>query len=137
MTKDARELLTAKALNAVVRAEEEFGERACAEDLFVLLLEDQSNIAAMTMRRFKINMPDFRALAGNAKTNILENSSVETILERALEVAARMEHNYIGVEHILMVLLDDLRVQHALEELGIESKRVRRELLRLLGQSEK
>jgi ATP-dependent Clp protease ATP-binding subunit ClpC len=57
------------------------------------------------------------------------------VLELAIEEARLLGHNYVGTEHLLLGLIregDGVAAQ-VLTELGVERKKVREEVLRLLG----
>ncbi|UCH85303.1 MAG: ATP-dependent Clp protease ATP-binding subunit [Candidatus Latescibacterota bacterium] len=59
------------------------------------------------------------------------------VLELAIEEARLLGHNYVGTEHLLLGLIREGEgvAAQVLAELGVDRKRVREEVLRLLGPS--
>jgi ATP-dependent Clp protease ATP-binding subunit ClpC len=59
------------------------------------------------------------------------------VLELAIEEARLLGHNYVGTEHLLLGLIREGEgvAAQVLSELGVDRKRVREEVLRLLGPS--
>jgi ATP-dependent Clp protease ATP-binding subunit ClpC len=59
------------------------------------------------------------------------------VLELAIEEARLLGHNYVGTEHLLLGLIREGEgvAAQVLAELGVDRKRVREEVLRLLGSS--
>jgi len=57
------------------------------------------------------------------------------VLELAIEEARLLGHNYVGTEHLLLGLIREGEgvAAQVLAELGVDRKRVREEVLRLLG----
>ena len=59
------------------------------------------------------------------------------VLELAIDEARQLGHNYVGTEHLLLGLIREGEgvAAQVLSELGVDRKRVREEVLRLLGPS--
>ena len=60
---------------------------------------------------------------------------VRKVIYLAREEAARLQHDYIGTEHLLLGLIREGEgvAAKVLLELGVDRKRVREETLKLLG----
>jgi ATP-dependent Clp protease ATP-binding subunit ClpA len=62
------------------------------------------------------------------------NPAATTVLERAIQIARDLEHNYVGTEHLLLALLSDPDSISArvLTEFGLRLDEVREEALNIL-----
>lgn len=61
---------------------------------------------------------------------------VRVVIERSIQEAMNLKHNYVGTEHLLLGLLwDDGTASLVLANLGITAIKVREEVMNLLGNS--
>ena len=60
---------------------------------------------------------------------------VRKVLQMAREEAARLHHEYVGTEHILLGLIreEDGVAARVLKDLGVELEKTREEILKELG----
>ena len=84
------------------------------EHVLIGLTKVKNGVAAKALEELNIVTEDiFEAVEeqvgrGNKKaTSIYMTPRVKNVLELAVQVANRMNHNYVGTEHILLVLLSD------------------------------
>ncbi|MEO0082799.1 MAG: ATP-dependent Clp protease ATP-binding subunit [candidate division WOR-3 bacterium] len=114
------------------------------EHILLSLVKEGEGVAAMVLTDLGINLDDLRRAIENAvsygsKTLVLGdiplNQQARNALNWAVDEARRMNHTYIGTEHILLGILreeESIGCQ-ILQSLGIELEIVRQETLRILG----
>ena len=84
------------------------------EHILIGLIKVKQGVAAKALQELDINTDDIiedviQAVGkGNKKSSsVYMTPRVKHVLELAVEVANRMNHNYVGTEHILLGLLSD------------------------------
>jgi len=114
------------------------------EHILLSLVKEGEGVAAMVLVDLGINLEDLQRATENAvnygtKTLVLGeiplNQEARSALNWAVDEARRMNHSYIGTEHLLLGILREERSIgcQILQSLGIELEIVRQETIRLLG----
>jgi ATP-dependent Clp protease ATP-binding subunit ClpC len=114
------------------------------EHILLSLVKEGEGVAAMVLIDLGINLEDLQRAVENAvnygtKTLVLGeiplNQEARSALNWAVDEARRMNHSYIGTEHLLLgILREDHSIGcQVLQSLGIELEIVRQETIRLLG----
>ena len=115
------------------------------EHVLIGLTKVKNGVAAKALEEFGLVTEDiFEAVEehvgrGNKKaTSIYMTPRVKYVLELAIQVANRMNHNYVGTEHILLGLLSDGSGVAAsiLRAMNIRSNDVVEEIRSILGSNE-
>ncbi|MBS3753672.1 MAG: ATP-dependent Clp protease ATP-binding subunit [Anaerolineales bacterium] len=111
------------------------------EHLLLGLLRDQGGIAGRVLRELGLDMESVLTVTegitgyGDYRGDALALSSgTQRVLELAVEEARKLGHHYIGVEHILLGLIEYGKgVAHeVLGQLGLTSEQIRRQTLRVI-----
>jgi len=103
--------------------------------LLAILLHAES-IAAAALRHFDV---DYEKASAYVKSSTVPPGSPEHLLsdiaDRALEEAVKLEHYYVGPEHLLIALLRNRssRVCMLLESIGVNPEEVLQEVFYILG----
>jgi ATP-dependent Clp protease ATP-binding subunit ClpC len=113
------------------------------EHLLLGLAKDGSGVAAGVLKHLGA---DYTVIRATVEQMLAAESPCETeccpftlelqrVLHNALTEAYRLNHHYIGTEHLLLALLDleDVTVMLLFTRLGLKPKAVREETLNLLG----
>lgn len=114
------------------------------EHILLSLVKEGEGVAAMVLIDLGISLADLQRAIENAvnygsKTLVLGevplNQEARAALNWAVDEARRMNHSYIGTEHLLLgILREDRSIGcQILQSLGIELEIVRQETIRLLG----
>jgi ATP-dependent Clp protease ATP-binding subunit ClpC len=114
------------------------------EHLLLGVLKEGEGVAAIVMGNLGVNLDDLRRAVDNAvsygtETLVLGeiplNQEARSALNYAVDEARRMNHSYVGTEHLLLGLLREDRgvACQVLQSLGVEIDIVRSETIRLLG----
>ncbi|MEO0091856.1 MAG: ATP-dependent Clp protease ATP-binding subunit [candidate division WOR-3 bacterium] len=114
------------------------------EHILLGLIKEGEGVAAMVLVNLGINLEELRRAVENAvnfgsKTLVLGeiplNQEARSALNWAVDEARRMNHSYIGTEHILLGLIREERsiASQILQSLGVELDIARQETIRLLG----
>ncbi|HTW91890.1 MAG TPA: ATP-dependent Clp protease ATP-binding subunit, partial [bacterium] len=114
------------------------------EHLLLGLVKEGEGVAAVVLTNLGVNTDDLRRAVENAvdvgsETLVLGevplNQEARSCLNYALDEARRMNHTYIGTEHLLLGLLREERgvACQILQSLGMDIELVRNETTRLLG----
>jgi ATP-dependent Clp protease ATP-binding subunit ClpC len=114
------------------------------EHLLLGILKEGEGVAAIVLGNLGINLDDLRRAVDNAvsygtETLVLGeiplNQEARSALNYAVDEARRMNHSYVGTEHLLLGLLREERgiACQVLQSLGVEIDIVRSETIRLLG----
>ena len=114
------------------------------EHLLLGLVKEGEGVAAVVLTNLGINTDDLRRAVENAvdagsETLVLGevplNQEARSCLNYALDEARKMNHTYIGTEHLLLGLLREERgvACQILQSLGMDIELVRNETTRLLG----
>jgi ATP-dependent Clp protease ATP-binding subunit ClpA len=112
---------------------ESYPPQTAASDIPVAGSRSFWQVIADAMRRF---FPKVHKLPQAPKVHKLPQAAdARRAVERAMEEARSLGHNYVGTEHLLLGLLDrpDSAAGQLLIEQGLTLPDVRRELLELLG----
>jgi hypothetical protein len=135
---------TARARNVVVHAQEEARERGHAEilstHLVLGLVAEPMSVAAAVLARQEVTV---EALGSAAEAALpTESSDVPAlipfdpgsrkVLELAFREALRLEHDYVGTEHLLLALLDEEAGDGILAGLGVTKPRTEELVVDLL-----
>src|SRR6266513_3148630 len=94
------------------------------EHLLLGLVREGEGVAARVLENMNVELAKVR-------------TAVEFIIERAIDEARRLGHNYIGTEHLLLGLVREGEgiAAGVLESLGVNLDKVRHEVIRVLSQS--
>jgi ATP-dependent Clp protease ATP-binding subunit ClpC len=114
------------------------------EHLLLGLVKEGEGVAAVVLTNLGINLEDLRrsvenAVSSGAETLVLGevplNQEARSALNLAVDEARKMNHTYIGTEHLLLGLLREERgvACQVLLSLGLDADLVRNETVRLLG----
>jgi len=114
------------------------------EHLLLGLVKEGEGVAAVVLTNLGVNTDDLRRSVENAvdvgsETLVLGevplNQEARSCLNYALDEARKMNHTYIGTEHLLLGLLREERgvACQILQSLGLDIELVRNETTRLLG----
>jgi len=114
------------------------------EHLLLGLVKEGEGVAAVVLTNLGVNTDDLRRAVENAvdigsETLVLGevplNQEARSCLNYALDEARKMNHTYIGTEHLLLGLLREERgvACQILQSLGMDIELVRNETIRLLG----
>jgi ATP-dependent Clp protease ATP-binding subunit ClpC len=112
------------------------------EHVLLGLLRESDGIAAKVLNNLGVEIEKVRqtvqSLLGRDKglivqQQIIPTSRVKKVIELSFEEARRMDHNYVGSEHLLLGLLTEGEgiAAHVLQDLGATSDKVRAEIERL------
>jgi len=112
------------------------------EHLLLGLFREREGLAAKVLNNLGVEIGMVRqtiesVLGRNDRIiiqQIIPTSRVKKVIEISFDEARRMEHNYVGTEHLLLGLLIEGEgiAAHVLEDLGATAERVRPEIERLL-----
>lgn len=116
--------------------------RVGTEHILLGLIDEQRGAAARALQSLGVSAEAVRSdidetLAPgheSASRPIAFTSGAKRILERSLQESARLGHNYIGTEHLLLALLDDREdaAAQVLITLGVDRPAVSERILQLL-----
>lgn len=114
------------------------------EHILLGLIKEGEGVAAAVLINLGINLDELRRAVENAinfgtKTLVLGeiplNQEARSALNWAVDEARRMNHSYIGTEHILLGLIREERsiASQILQSLGVDLDIARQETIRILG----
>jgi ATP-dependent Clp protease ATP-binding subunit ClpC len=114
------------------------------EHLLLGLVKEGEGVAAVVLTNLGVNFEDLRrsvenAVSSGSETLVLGevplNQEARSALNHAVDEARKMNHTYIGTEHLLLGLLREERgvACQVLQSLGMDIELVRNETVRLLG----
>jgi ATP-dependent Clp protease ATP-binding subunit ClpC len=114
------------------------------EHILLGLVREGAGVAAEVLQNLGVDLNAIReeveaaSPPGDPGSEVIEVPFVpdaKRVLELAFEEARSLHHNYIGTEHLLLGLIKDSNGLGAkiLTNLGLDLKRVREEIIRLLG----
>ena len=114
------------------------------EHLLLGLIREGEGVGARVLKNMGVDLADVRAsvekiikrgdrVVGGGAVGLTPRA--KKVMELAVDEARRMEHHYIGTEHLLLGLVREGEgiAARVLENLGINLERVRREVLAELG----
>ncbi len=133
-----------KALNLAIESAEEMGHTYVGTEHILLgLLEEQSGVAATVLNDLGVTADELeqmmRQKIGTGVRSIITMDDftprTKRILQIAVMEAARMGHNYVGTEHLLMALLEesDSYAMRFLNELGAKAEDIVKKINDALG----
>jgi ATP-dependent Clp protease ATP-binding subunit ClpA len=141
------ERFTERAREAVVAAQEEAGVLRTgyvgSEALLLGLLRVEEGLAARVLASFDVTLDRARAQVV-LRVSVGENPTPEPIpftprtkqvLERALEAALEMGHNFVGTEHVLLGIadVDEGVAIGVLRDFDLDGQKIRDAVIRLSG----
>jgi ATP-dependent Clp protease ATP-binding subunit ClpC len=116
------------------------------EHILLGLVHEGSGVAASVLKSLHVDLPRVQAAVesliskGTANLAIVTQQlpftpRAKTVLELSLEEAQLLGHTYIGTEHLLLGLIDEVDgvAAQALVKMGVSAEAVRREIMSLLG----
>ena len=114
------------------------------EHLLLGLVREGDGVAAHVLTNLGVELPDVRAaverLIGRGDPlnlgEIRVTPRAKKVLELALDEARRLNHHYVGTEHLLLGIVREGNgiAAGVLESLGVSLERVRKETIQVLGQ---
>lgn len=133
-----------KALNLAIESAEEMGHTYIGTEHVLLgLLKEQSGVAATVLSELSVTAEELeqimRQKIGTGVRSVISMDDftprTKRILQIAVMEAARMGHNYVGTEHLLMALLEesDSYAMRFLEELGAKPEDIVKKINDALG----
>jgi ATP-dependent Clp protease ATP-binding subunit ClpC len=114
------------------------------EHILLGIVKEGEGVAAVVLTNLGINLDDLRRAVENAVPTGFEtlvlgdlpfNQEAKSALNYAVDEARKMNHTYVGTEHLLLGLLREERgvACQVLQSLGVDIELVRQETVRLLS----
>ncbi|MEO0050734.1 MAG: ATP-dependent Clp protease ATP-binding subunit, partial [candidate division WOR-3 bacterium] len=114
------------------------------EHILLGIVKEGEGVAAVVLTNLGINLDDLRRAVENAVPTGFEtlvlgdvplNQEAKSALNYAVDEARKMNHSYVGTEHLLLGLLREERgvACQVLQSLGVDIDLVRQETIRLLS----
>ena len=125
-------------------AERALNNNIGTEHLLLGLMEEEGGVAGRVLRELGMTTERVREVIKRVTSpsdsfdpNRVELAAeTQQVLEHAVEEARRLEHHYIGTEHILLGLVRvDGVATEVLRRLGVTSEQIRRQTRRVLNES--
>ncbi len=143
------ERFTEKAIKVIMLAQEEarrLGHNFVGTEQILLgLIGEGTGVAAKVLKSLGVNLKDSRIEvekiigrgSGFVAVEIPFTPRAKRVLELSLEEARQLGHNYIGTEHLLLGLIREGEgvAARVLENLNIDLKKVRTQVIRMLGET--
>ena len=143
------ERFTEKAIKVIMLAQEEarrLGHNFVGTEQILLgLIGEGTGVAAKVLKSMGVNLKDARIEvekiigrgSGFVAVEIPFTPRAKRVLERSLEEARQLGHNYIGTEHLLLGLIREGEgvAARVLENLGVDLSKVRTQVIRMLGET--
>lgn len=117
-----------------------------SEHVLLGLLAERTGVAALVLRKLDVDIDEARhrveAVVGRGKVETEGELGLtprtKKIIELAADEAKRLQHEYIGTEHLLLGLVREGEgiASDVLESFGLRLQQVREETLRVLGSRE-
>ncbi len=140
------ERFTEQSIKVIMLAQEEarrLGHNFVGTEQILLgLIGEGTGIAAKALKEYDVNLKDARNEvekiigrgSGLTPAEIPFTPRVKRMLEVSLEEARKLDHNYIGTEHLLLGLLQDSEgvAAKVLDNLGIDRGKIRTQIIRSL-----
>jgi ATP-dependent Clp protease ATP-binding subunit ClpC len=134
---------TDHARKAMALANEEamrFGhELIHTEDILLGIIKGDQNVGVNVLKNLDVDVDAIRAeVERRLAENLPPTAHATKLLELAMEEARHLGHNYIGIEHLLLAILDDTRsiAAQVLGSVNVTAERARREIMNLFGMFE-
>ncbi|NES89719.1 ATP-dependent Clp protease ATP-binding subunit, partial [Okeania sp. SIO2B9] len=142
------ERFTEQSIKVIMLAQEEarrLGHNFVGTEQILLgLISEGTGIAAKVLKEYDVNLKDARNEveqiigrgSGFTPAEIPFTPRVKRMLEVSLEEARKLDHNYIGTEHLLLALLQDSEgvAAKVLDNLGVDRSKIRTQIIRSLGE---
>ncbi|MGQ9708427.1 MAG: ATP-dependent Clp protease ATP-binding subunit [bacterium] len=114
------------------------------EHILLGIVKEGEGVAAVVLTNLGINLEDLRRAVENAVPSGFEtlvlgevplNQEAKSALNYSVDEARKMNHSYVGTEHLLLGLLREERgvASQVLQSLGVDIELVRQETVRLLS----
>lgn len=147
----AYERFTARAKNAMKHAHAEAlrfnHEYIGTEHILLGLIKEGTGVAAEVLKKMGVDLRKARLEVEklvNTGTDVLavgrlpNSPQAKRVIERAVEQAQILNHNYVGTEHLLLAIVMDPTcvASQALMNLGLRLEEVRDEIVAMLGSSD-
>ena len=143
------ERFTEKAIKVIMLAQEEarrLGHNFVGTEQVLLgLIGEGTGVAAKTLKSMGVTLKDARAEvekiigrgSGFVAVEIPFTPRAKRVLELSWDEARQLGHNYIGTEHLLLGLIREGEgvAARVLENLGVDLKKVRSNVVKMLGES--
>src|SRR5262249_13341498 len=116
------------------------------EHILLALVKEGSGVAANVLKNLDIDLRKIRLEVEKivqhgpypvkADARLPQTPRTKKVIEYAIDEARKLDHNYVGSEHLLLGLLREQEAVAAqvLMNLGLKLDRVREEVMNLLGQ---
>ncbi len=142
------ERFTEQSIKVIMLAQEEarrLGHNFVGTEQILLgLIGEGTGIASKVLKEHDVNLKDARNEvekiigrgSGFTPAEIPFTPRVKRMLEISLEEARKLDHNYIGTEHLLLGLLQDSEgvAAKVLDNLGVDRGKIRTQIIRSLGE---
>jgi len=142
------ERFTEQSIKVIMLAQEEarrLGHNFVGTEQILLgLIGEGTGIASKVLKEYGVNLKDARNEvekiigrgSGFTPAEIPFTPRVKRMLEISLEEARKVDHNYIGTEHLLLGLLQDSEgvAAKVLDNLGVDRGKIRTQVIRSLGE---
>ena len=142
------ERFTEQSIKVIMLAQEEarrLGHNFVGTEQILLgLIAEGTGIAAKALQQNSVSLKDARNEvekiigrgSGFTPAEIPFTPRVKRMLEVSLEEARKLDHNYIGTEHLLLALLQDSEgvAAKVLDNLGIDRGKIRTQIIRSIGE---
>ncbi|MDJ0516407.1 MAG: ATP-dependent Clp protease ATP-binding subunit [Trichodesmium sp. MO_231.B1] len=142
------ERFTEQSIKVIMLAQEEarrLGHNFVGTEQILLgLIGEGTGIASKVLKEHGVNLKDARNEvekiigrgSGFTPAEIPFTPRVKRMLEISLEEARKLDHNYIGTEHLLLGLLQDSEgvAAKVLDNLGVDRGKIRTQVIRSLGE---
>ncbi|NEQ35170.1 MAG: ATP-dependent Clp protease ATP-binding subunit [Okeania sp. SIO3I5] len=143
------ERFTEQSIKVIMLAQEEarrLGHNFVGTEQILLgLIGEGTGIASKVLKEHGVNLKDARNEvekiigrgSGFTPAEIPFTPRVKRMLEISLEEARKVDHNYIGTEHLLLGLLQDSEgvAAKVLDNLGVDRGKIRTQVIRSLGEA--
>jgi ATP-dependent Clp protease ATP-binding subunit ClpC len=143
------ERFTEQAIKVIMLAQEEarrLGHNFVGtEQLLLGLIGEGTGVAAKVLSNFGVTLKDGRIEvekiigrgSGFTPVEIPFTPRVKRVLEASLDEARKLDHNYIGTEHLILGLLQDAEgvAAKVLDNLGVDRAKVRNEVIKTIGET--
>lgn len=117
------------------RDEAQFFKQDMGPEHLLLGLLRAKGIGAKHLASMKVKTEKVRELIAKTSTTPIDQSNVmDRVIQRALEESAKLGHEFVGSEHLLLSIFREERAAAIFKELEVDTEKARVDLLRLLGE---
>lgn len=109
------------------------------EHVLLGLAEEREGVAGNVLKNLGASYKRLKALITTSSPELVDvvhwSEATDQLIESAMEEARRLNHNYIGTEHLLLAFcrLTEGNALDLLSQSGIQQAEIRLEVLNLLG----